>query len=425
MLICKRAFLLLLYVLIPTALALGQAARSPFSSYGLGEQYGTALAQSQGMGGVGYSNPQNLSINNQNPALLVYTRFTTFQAGVIGEQRSQSSDSVSEKSGSGNLNYLVISFPVKSGWWTSSFGLMPYTRLNYILNYTSPVAGAPPGTHVDVVEEGSGGINQFYWANGVSLNKDISVGIRAAYLFSSTESNYANLLVDTQVPISAKVSDRTFISDFQFSPGISIHLDSLTRQNYRLNFGLVYDFKTNLNTKFNRRIERWDLSGILDSTTVISNQPGVITVPSNIMFGLSFSKYPHHWMAAIDASYADYTQYRDLEGKNRYDANNWKVAGGFEITPDRTSLSQFLKRVTYRTGVSLENYPFLVNGNMVRDFGITFGLSLPVNRISSLDLALKVGKKGDQRLNGIEENYLKLYFGITFNDQWFIKRRFD
>ena len=88
-------------------------------------------------------------------------------------------------------------------------------------------------------------------------------------------------------------------------------------------------------------------------------------------------------------------------------------------------MSNYLKRLTYRTGVSIENSAYLVNGNPVKDFGITFGVSLPVSRISSLDLALKVGHKGDKTLNTIEENYLKLYFGLTFNDQWFIKRRFD
>ncbi len=415
--ICLAACLLL------PGKAMGQAARSPFSSYGLGEQYGTALAQSQGMGGVGFSNPQFLSVNNQNPAMLVYNRFTTFQAGVIGESRTQQSDSITEKSGSGNLNYLVLAVPVIAGWWSMSFGLMPYTRLNYLLNYREPI----PGTNefASIVEEGSGGINQFYWSNGVSLNKNISVGIKSAYLFSATESNYGNLLIDSKVPLSAKINDRTFISDFVFQPAIHIHLDSLGPKNHRLNFGIVYDLKANLDAKFNRRIERWNVAGLLDSTTVISNQPGTITMPANLMLGISYSPYPYKWMAALDGSFADYSQYRDLEGKNRFESNSWRIAGGFEYTPDRTSLSNYLKRMTYRTGVSMENYPFLVNGNTVRDFGITFGVSLPVNRISSLDLAMKWGKKGDKALNAIEENYFKIYFGITFNDQWFIKRRFD
>jgi hypothetical protein len=407
----------------PAVDALGQAARSPFSSYGLGEQYGTALAQAQGMGGVGFSNPQFLYINNQNPALLVYNRLTTFQAGIIGEQRWQKSDSVSEKSGSGNLNYLAIALPVINGWWSTSFCLMPYTRLNYILNYRDPIAGTDD--YASIVEEGTGGVNQFYWANGVSLNSKISVGLKMTYLFSSTENYYGNLIVGAQVPVSARINDRTFISDFTFTPAISIHLDSLGRKNSRLNIGLVYDLQANLGVKFNRRIERWNAAGLLDSTTVISNQPGTIVMPGKMMFGISYSPAPFRWQAALDAFYSDYSAYRDLEGKNRYQSTSWRVAGGFEITPDRTSLSNYLKRVTYRTGVSYENYPFFANGNAVRDFGITFGLSLPVNRISSLDLAVKWGKKGDKDLNAIEENYFKIYFGITFNDQWFIKRRFD
>jgi len=328
-----------------------------------------------------------------------------------------------KEAASGNLNYLILAVPVISGWWTTSFGLMPYTRLNYLLNYQEPIPGSPGS--VEVLEEGSGGINQFYWSNGVSINRNISVGIKAAYLFSSTESLYGNYLVGNPVSIAARVNDRTFVSDFIFTPAISIHLDSLGKKNHRLNIGVVYDLKTNLDVKFNRRIERWNAVSLVDSTTVISNQPGTITMPGNLMVGISFNPYPYKLMAAVDASYADYSQYRNLEGKNPYGSNSWRIAGGIEYTPDRTSLGNYLKRISYRTGLSLENYPFLANGNMVKDFGITFGVSLPVNRISSLDLAVKWGRKGDKATNAIEENYFKIYFGITFNDQWFIKRRFD
>lgn len=420
----KIHFLFLVIFLLARLLANGQAARSPFSSYGLGEQFGNGLTHNQGMGGIGVSNPQFWYINSLNPALLVYNRLTAFEAGLIGEKRTQVSDSLTQQSGSGNLNYLVLSVPIKPGWWTSSVSLMPFTRLNYQLKYQGPVEGTT-GNTVEIIEVGSGGINQFSWSNGVSLNKNISIGLRASYLFSATVSEYSSVLSQTAIAISPKIYDRTFVSDFQFSPGFSLRLDSLTKKNYRLNFGVVYDFKANLNAKFYQRVERWSPVGIIDSLTTISNQPGTITIPGNLIAGLSFTKPPYRWMAAVDASYADYSQYRDLTGGNPYQANNWRVSAGLEITPDHASLSNYLKRVTYRTGVSLEKYPYLVNGTAVKDFGITFGLSLPVNRVSSLDLALKVGKKGDRTLNTIEENYIKLYFGITFNDQWFIKRRFD
>ena len=423
MFIRRSSFLLLSLVLLTAVCAWGQAARSPFSSYGLGEQYGTALAQSQGMGGVGISNPQFLYINNQNPALLVYNRLTTFQAGIIGEQRTQQNDTLTEKSGNGNLNYLALSVPVINGWWTTSFGLMPYSGLNYLLNYTKTVENSTE--ELAVSEQGSGGINQFYWSNGVSLNPRISVGLKIAYLFSSTNDDYLQTVKNAPVFLAGAVWDRTFISDFVFTPAISIHLDSLGKKKNRLNIGLVYDMKTDLNAKFNRQVGRLNVGGVLDSTTVISNFPATITMPGNLMFGVSYSPYPFKWMAALDASYADYTVYRHISGENPYGPESWRIAAGFEYTPDRNSLSNYLKRTTYRTGVSVENTPILANGSPVKDFGITFGVSLPVNRISSLDVAVKWGKKGDKAVNAIEENYFKIYFGITFNDQWFIKRRFD
>ena len=73
------------FVLLSVLLALeasGQAARSPYTSFGVGEPYGNALINQQGMAGIGVSQPQFFSINNQNPALLVYNSIlTSFQAG--------------------------------------------------------------------------------------------------------------------------------------------------------------------------------------------------------------------------------------------------------------------------------------------------------------------------------------------------------
>jgi hypothetical protein len=245
----KKCLLFSAFLLV-AGQAFGQAARSPFSSFGLGEQYGLASAVDQGMGGVGISNMHYWNINNQNAALLVHNRYTSFQAGMIGEQRTQVSTLASERSGSGNLNYVTIAIPVVNGKWTTSFNLMPYTKLNYRLTYRQQVAGDT--AHVQVTEEGSGGINQFGWSNGVKINKWASVGLRSTYLFSSVSNLYSNeIQASGQVlVITPYVYERTFVSSLKFSPSVSIHIDSITKKNYRLNFGLVYDMAANLNTKF-------------------------------------------------------------------------------------------------------------------------------------------------------------------------------
>jgi hypothetical protein len=395
----------------------GQAGRTPFSSFGVGDYYGNALAHSQGMAGVGISNPQYMYLNNQNPALLVFNRLTTFEAGYVGDVRTVKNSSTSEKGGGGNLNYLLIGFPIKPGKWTSSFGIMPYTNVNYKLSYPQEIVNTL--TTVNVIEEGSGGINQASWSHGVAINRNISVGARANYLFSSIDRTYQNQFSQSLVP---SIHTRQNFSDFSFTGALSIRKDSLTRKNHRLNFGLVYDFKANVRTRYYQAIELTSISSATD--TLVSNQITSTILPQTLSAGISFGR-PDYWTIGIDGTWLDYTQFRDMNGNRNGGTTGWKVAIGGEVVPDPTSLSGYLKRVTYRAGASLENYPYLVNGNNLRDFGINFGLSLPVARYSSLDIGLKMGKRGDITANTVVENYFKIYFGVTFNDQWFIKRKFD
>ncbi len=405
------------------ASAFGQATRSPFSALGIGEYYGNALAHNQGMAGVAYSNPQFFYLNSKNPALLVFNTLTVFESGILGEKRTLKDGTAVEKNGSGNLNYLALGFPIKRGKWATSTGLMPYTAVNYKLNYTDNIIGST--NQVAVEESGKGGINQVFWAHGVALNEDFSLGVRANYLFGSINTSYANYLLNSDQGVGFKpyVSERYYYKDYNFSGGFSFHRDSISKQNLRINIGVVYEFASNVNTNYYQKIFRpISLSDTISYAVARFNSS--TTIPRSIGFGASVSK-ADNLTIGFDAQYLQYSQFKDILGQNASGIDVWRLALGSEYTPYTSGPGSYLKRMTYRTGVSLDQYPYLVNGNALKDFGINFGLSLPVGRVSSMDFALKIGKRGDLTLNKIEENYIKLYFGVTFNDQWFIKRRFD
>ena len=423
----KKRFLLISLVVFTLSLAHAQVAKSPYSTFGLGDVYGNALAQNQGMGGVGISNPSSWYINNQNPALLVSNYVTSFQAGLILESRTVNDGSASLKNGSGNLNYLVMAFPVKPGKWTTSLGLMPYSGANYKLSQVRPVDGSTTSTYLDQ-QTGSGGLNQFYWSNGVKVHKNIAVGVRANYLFSSIINEEVNVLNQPDnrlVPFYSSKYERNYVKDLSFSVGSYFHLDSLFKKNYRVNVGLVYDFQRTLGTQRTLRQEQRSIRGsIVDSVTLINNEPGTIVLPQSLGIGVSFSRV-NHWTVGADLNILDYNQFKGFSGTSPSTTTGFKSALGFEYVPDPTGIGNYLKRMTYRTGVSYERYPYLVDGNQVKDLGVNFGVSLPVGRLSTLDLSLKIGKRGDASENLIEENYFKFYFGMTFNDQWFIKRKFD
>lgn len=428
MLHIKRSFLLC-FAVFAANFASGQVANSPFSTFGLGDTYGNGLAQHQGMGGVGISNPSSWYINNQNPALLTYNYVTTFQAGMILENRTINDGSSTLKTGTGNLNYLVLSFPVLSGKWTSSLGLTPYTSANYRLRTTGRVLNDLTTT-VSRVQTGSGGLNQFYWSNGVRVHKNVAVGFRANYLFGSIDSektetiNFLNPSDARVIIYEPLLVDKSYVKDFTFSSGVYFHKDSLTKKNFRIGAGFVYDFSANVNANRTLRIEQRSINGsLIDSTTLIRNEPSSFTLPQSFGIGLS-AGIPGRWTVAGDIMISDYTAFTGINGVKTPTTKGIKSGLGFEYIPNQTSAANYLRRITYRTGVSYERFPYLVNGNEVTDLGINFGLSLPVG-ISTLDLSLKVGKRGSITQNSIDENYFKFYFGMTFNDRWFIKRKFD
>jgi hypothetical protein len=409
-----KKLILLFVVVIASAKVWGQAAPSPFTTFGIGEPYGNGLIQNQGMG-VGVAQPQYWSINNQNPALLVYNRFTCFQAGIVGESRKIKGDTLNERSTGGNMNYLVTAFPVKLNKWTTSVGLMPYTNVDFEFQYTKYVNDEDQ-TPWTVSEKGLGGLTQLYWSNGVRITSDFSVGVKATYLFGSIENSYSNDL-DKPLALPISINEKSRYSDFLFGLGLAFSRDSIGGKDYRLSVGAVGTLGTKLNAK-----TTYIVATTADNDTLDVDN-GYAYIPAHLTAGISFSK-GQNWSVGTEFSYQDWSKFTSINQDDEGLGKSWRAALGGEFTPDPMALESYFSRVTYRTGVSIEQYPFLANSKEVKDIGINFGFSLPAGR-SSLDLAFKVGKRGDKAQNVLEESYFKVYFGITFNDQWFIKRKFD
>ncbi len=423
----KKCFIVFVVVL-GTTKVWGQAARSPFTTYGVGEPYGNSLAHNQGMGGLGVAQPQYWFVNNQNPALLVYNTLTIFGAGIVGERRTIRGDSTSEQSTNGNMNYLVTAFPIKINKWTTSIGLMPFTNVNYSMAYTD-FERNPQGVVTDTVvveERGTGGLTELFWSNGVRLTQDIAVGVKASYIFGPIENIYSNqpLNPNQPIPYIINIEERTRVSDFNVGLGFSYSKDSIgAKNNYRLSIGGTYTFGNNMNARRVDQITRQTLGGSTVEGDTLTTRQGKVFIPPSLSGGVSFAK-DGRWAVGTEYSYQDWSSFKSINAEDEGLGKSWRYAFGGEITPDAFSPENLLKRMTYRVGLSFEQYPFLANNNVVKDFGINFGLSVPTGR-SSFDLAFKVGQRGNRGENILEENYFKVYFGLTFNDQWFIKRKFD
>jgi hypothetical protein len=425
-------YVFVIFCLFLSLESIGQAARSPFTTLNIGETYNSALINSQGMAGVGVSQPQYWFLNNQNPALLVFNGMTVFQAGMLVETRSLSNDTASARTTDGNLSYLATAFPVKPGRWTTSLGLMPYSTVNYQLSYIGTVANTTD--KLSIVEKGDGGLTQLYWSNGVRLHRSFSVGLKASYVFGSLKYEQTNYLLESTSSLNypITITEKTFVKDAMLAAGISYTKDSLfSKKKYRFSFGAVYGLKADLNANQRYSISRQSASGKPIQPDTLSEGKTSVGIPASITAGISLS-HSSRWTVGTEFSYQDWSSFKSLN-RGQQSGPSWRIALGAETTPNALDESYF-KRATYRIGVSYEKTPFLVDTNEnteiddyvdVKDVGVNFGASFPAGR-SSLDIGFRYGKRGDKKITILEENYIKVYFGITFNDNtWFVKRKFD
>ncbi|GHM99232.1 membrane protein [Cytophagales bacterium WSM2-2] len=424
---CKKNSLAILLLLFVALSANGQIASSPFSAFGVGDLYNSnANVQNQSMGGIGISNTSPWYINGVNPALLVFNRVTVFQGGMQFEKKTLTDGLTNQSFQNGNLSYLNLAFPVKSGKWTTGVGLTPLTNVNYNITYQENANGSfQPITYK---QTGKGGVNQFYWSNGVALTKYLSLGVRASYQFGNIVTQNASQNVGAFANTSVKVTDS--FNGLNLTGGISFHKDSLFKKNFRVNVGAIYNTTTTFPAQHKLEYQSIASNGAVIDTYTNSDLDGKLHIPESWGVGVSFGKVDR-WTLGWDYTYLDYRKFSYRTNDQTAQFNGIPTIGyrsgvGLEFIPQPEDFTNYLNRVMYRVGASYEKSTMLINGNPMTDIGGTFGFSLPVSRFSTIDLGIKIGKRGIVKENLLQENYFRVFFGITFNDnQWFIKRKFE
>jgi hypothetical protein len=89
--------------------------------------------------------------------------------------------------------------------------------------------------------------------------------------------------------------------------------------------------------------------------------------------------------------------------------------------------------VVYRGGIRYEELGLQVSGDGINssdinEFGISFGLGLPIGRrsgFSNANLGFEYGQRGTQDAGLIRETFFNFSLGLSLNDTWFIKRKYN
>jgi hypothetical protein len=393
----------------------------------------TGNVRNFGMGGIGVSTPNSFSVNFLNPALLIYNNRVTFEMAVDGRVKNIANSEKSQTVGTAGLGYLALALPISKNW-RSAVGLRPFSTVNYGSFSESTVLNDPNNTKVQTGYEGEGNISEVFFSNGIKIYKGLSLGVAGSYLFGVIDRNSYSVILDdagTQQPERLISNNQSNYNGLMFKGGLA-YRQALNKK-VSLNLGGAYVLQHDLNVESRLVQERRDVNEqvIGEATPVGDTLSRKVTLPGQMRLGLSFDNN-QSWVAGVEFSSRKWSDYTSETGQSGF-ADSYKVAVGGEYTPDASSLDSYLKRVSYRAGLSYAKTPINLKGTQINNTAVHAGFSFPIGSTprppefnqSAINFGIAVGKNGTTENNLIRENYLQFNIGISLNSSWFIKPKID
>lgn len=414
---------------------------SPYSFYGIGSLKLKGTVENRSMGGLSIYT-DSIHVNLRNPAsfagnnMKVYNEESRVVKFTVGGQYSSTNlktSSASDKAKATTFDYLALSVPM--GKFGLGFGLLPYTSVGYKLESNQIVNSEEVlGSRF----RGEGGVNKVFLALAYQINKDLSVGVDASYNFGKITNSVIQFSYDDDANLLAYQSRETNeseLSGLNFNLGLSYK--PMLTDKLQLTSALTYSPKSDITSR-NERVFSTIIISSLGQEVVVNDldadlaSQGLdkteLTLPSKTAIGVGIGE-PRKWFVG-----AEYTLLKASEFSNRlFDVNpnssfedaSTVSIGGFYI-PKYNSFNRYWKRVTYRAGVRYENSGLKINNESINEFGISFGVGLPVGRMfSNANLGFEFGQRGTTSQNLVQENFFNFQLSLSLNDRWFVKRKYN
>lgn len=405
-----------IFLLIAGVSQAQEGTTSPYSFYGIGTLKFKGTAENRTMAGISVFS-DSIHLNIQNPAGVAGLRLVNYSVGASHKYVTQQTASQKEKASTTSLDYLALGIPM--GKFGASFGLIPFTAVGYNLQ---TIEGDVTTTYT-----GSGGLNKAFMALGYKITPELSIGVDANYNFGNIENTAERSEEDIQYGTSEY--NKSDLLGFNFNFGAIYK--TMVSPTLELSSAVTYTPETNLTSENQRTIASFLVLPSGNTTPIDEREIDVsdteFTFPSQITLGLGIGK-PKNWFVG-----AEYTNQKtsnltnrafEIDFVNFTDASKYRI-GGYYI-PNYNSIGNYWNRVVYRGGVRFEETGININGEHITEFGISFGVGLPVGRLfSNINLGFEIGRRGTTNLGLIQENFFNTFLSLSLNDRWFEKRYYD
>lgn len=422
----NRIKLLFLMAFAAVAGVQAQNVTTPYSMYGYGVLTDRATSMQRQMGSVGYAMNSGRQINVMNPASYASIDSLTFlfDMGIDLSMLSQKENGLKESHTGGGLDYVTLQFPL-SKYFGGSIGLVPISSVDY--------AFGRDVTHGALQNQGSGGINQAY-IGFAGRYAGFSLGFNVAYNFGNVVNDYYTTPSTAGQTLTEHVLQ---VRDFDFV--IGAQYTAKVNRNDRFTVGATFSPKKSMHGKTWVTTQTWDPSALgsqpnLIDTVASGHIKGNYDSPMKLGAGVSYShERTSKWLVEADVTFQQWSKakfsplYEDSDPSNMVFQgmnfnNRTRFALGGEFVPKIRG--NYFQRMSYRAGAYIGNDYLNINGNKIREYGLTcgFGFNTPEGK-SVVNLGLEWKHRQGHPQTMITQNYINITLGINFNEVWFFKNR--
>lgn len=408
---------------------------SPYSRYGIGILRPESTNLNFALAGTGIATRSFNNINLINPASFSELSITTFDVAATNNSLRLTDGKQSQYQNHPTISYLALGFPVIRNKWGMVFGAKPYSNVGY--DY-SIIKIDPNAGGVSYYYKGDGGLTSLFIGNALKFIVDstssISFGHNLSFLFGNIHHN--KLVIYGSLPNSFNLSQvvNNHVDGFNSAFGSQFKKTFVNKsaEKYHFTIGAIYNLGVNLKTEHTEIIQTFTGSYDYPSRpkdTLLNEKevPTTTQLPSTIGGGFSIEK-ENKWLIVFDIKSMGWGSIKLSETLANY-KNNISVSSGFEFTPKQDAFNNYFKRVKYRMGARYSTAYLSIDNQDIAEYGITFGLGLPIKRTDtsapSISLGVEYGNRGVARNGLVKETFVNFYVGLTINDKWFIKRKYD
>lgn len=418
----KVRFITLLLTVIGGTVIAQNNPSSPYTRYGLGSLNNRNTIFCSSMGGLSQAVQMAYVINSGNPASYnsIDTLGFLLDGSLIATFLNSKTETSQQSSNNSSLGYFNVGFTVVKGWKTV-IGIHPFSDVGYKITTagTDNVLGKYTYNYI-----GDGGLTQAYWGNSLRIMRGLSVGVNTSYLFGTINRQRVEEFENMTV-LGLDSKNKTYIRGFNFLGGVQYKKE--LKNDYYFILGATAGLSSSISATddiFTTTFIRNTVGTHITKDTVenYNNKDGKIVLPFVAGGGVSFGK-ADKFMIGADMNWQNWSKYTVFD-RNDSLSDSYQISVGGMFVPNSQS-QNLLKKTRYRAGFRFQqSYLDLKNTN-INEFGINFGVSIPIKKKSSFNIGVEYGERGTISNNLIKESFTRISIGFQLWDNMYVRRKLD